>query len=140
MGNQLLLRGLVLIAIALLFGIPAAGHDIGSFSRAGPGLFPLMVASFVGLIGLTMVVRARFEPGGRVSFNPKNISIVLLSLVGFVVITTYLKAIAAIVFVVFFAGLAGQDYSVARNLKICVVLIGIAFAFREFLNLSIPLY
>lgn len=140
MPNQLLLRGLVLIAIALLFGIPAASHDIGSFSRAGPGLFPLLVAGIVGLIGLVMVIRARFEAGEGVSFNPKNIAIVLLSLVGFVLIAEHFKAIAAIVFVVFFSALAGQDYSVVRNLKICVVLVGIAFAFHQFLNLSLPLY
>lgn len=140
MGNQLLLRGLALIGIGLLFAIPAARYDIGTFSRAGPGLFPLMVAGLVGLIGLTMVVRSRFEGGGRVSFKPKNIAIVLLSLGGFVLIAEHLKAIAAIVFLVFFSTLAGQTYSVTRNLKICVVLIGIAFAFHQFLNLSIALY
>jgi len=141
MNNQLLMRGLVLIAISLFFGIAAAtNYQVGSFSRAGPGLFPLLVSCILGLIGLVMVVRAWFENSGPIRFNYKNILIVLASLIGFVVIAEHFKAIAALVYLVFVSGLAGTEYSVKRNLKICVVLIAIAFAFRTFLGLQVALY
>ena len=84
MKNELLIRGIVLIAISLFFGIPATSYQVGTFSRAGPGLFPLLVSCIVGLIGLVMVVRAWFEKSAAMTFNFRNILIVLASLVGFV--------------------------------------------------------
>jgi hypothetical protein len=138
--NQLLVRGLALVAIALFFGIPSFTYQVGTFSHAGPGLFPLLISGIVGLIGLVMIVRSRLERSEPMTFNFKNIAIVLASLVGFVLIAETLKVIAAIVFLVFFSTLAGSDYSIKRNLKICVVLIAIAFAFHTFLGLSLPLY
>ncbi len=140
MTSQLFTRGIVLVAIALFFGIPSASYQVGTFSHAGPGLFPLLISGLVGLIGLVMIVRSRFESGVRMSFAVRNIAIVLASLVGFVVIATYLKVIVATIYLVFMSSLAGSDYSVRRNLKICAVLIAIAFAFHAFLGLQLPLY
>ncbi|HTT13368.1 MAG TPA: tripartite tricarboxylate transporter TctB family protein [Burkholderiaceae bacterium] len=140
MKNELLIRGIVLIAISLCFGIPATSYQVGTFSRAGPGLFPLLVSCIVGLIGLVMLVRAWFEKSAAMTFNFKNILIVLASLVGFVLIAEYVKVIVAIVYVVFVSTLAGTDYSVMRNLKICAVLIAIAYAFHAFLGLQLTLF
>lgn len=138
--NQLLTRGVVLVAIALFFGLPSVTYQVGSFSHAGPGLFPLLISSLVGLIGLAMIVRSRLERSEPMTFAAKNILIVLASLVGFVLIALTLKVIVATIYLVFVSSLAGQDYSVRRNVKICVVLIAIAFAFEKLLNLQLPLY
>lgn len=140
MKNQQLIRGLALIAISLCFGVPATTYQVGNFSRAGPGLFPLLVSCILALIGVVMVVRAWFENSGPVTFNFKNLLIVLASLIGFVVIAEHFKVIAALVYLVFVSTLAGTDYSVLRNLKICAALIVIAFAFRTFLGLQVALY
>ncbi len=60
-NNRNFIRGLVLMAIALLFGLVSQqNYSIGQFSRSGPGLFPLMVSSILFLIGLITVVRSRF--------------------------------------------------------------------------------
>jgi hypothetical protein len=139
MRNRLLARGLVLVAIALCFGIPASTYQVGTFSRAGPGLFPLLISCVVGLIGVVMVVRSRVEKSEPMTIVFRNILIVLASLVGFVVIAEHLKVIAAVVYLVFVSTLAGSDYSIRRNLKICAVLIAVAFAFHTFLGLSLPL-
>ena len=139
MANQKVMRGLALIAVALFFGIQAATYHLGTLARAGAGLFPLMVSSIVALIGLLMVVEARFEDPVALHFSVRNTAIVLASLVGFVLIAVHLKMLLAIVYLVFVSTLAGADYSLARNLKICAVLISIAFAFQALLGLNLPL-
>jgi intracellular septation protein A len=139
MPNRLLVRGLLLITIALCFGVPAATYHVGDFFHAGPGLFPLLVSCIVAAIGLLMVVQSRIEKAESLVIGFKNIAIVLAGLVGFVVIADHLKAIPAIVYLVFVSTLAGTDYSVRRNLMICAVLVAIAFAFSALLGLNLPL-
>lgn len=128
------------MAIALLFGVGALNYKIGEFSRAGPGLFPLLVSCLVFLIGVITVARAFFVKPVPMDYNVKNISFVLLGLCGFALISHYLNMIAGILFLVFCASAAGTSYSVARNLKISAVLIAIAFVFRSLLGLQLPLF
>ena len=137
--NQNVIRGLALIVIALFFGGQAATYHVGTLARAGAGLFPLMVSSIVGLIGVVMLVESRFEERKPMTFNGKNTAIVLASLIGFVLIADHLNVTLAIVFLVFVSTLAGSDYSVVRNLKISAALIAIAFGFHQFLGLNLPL-
>jgi hypothetical protein len=140
MNDRNLVRGLFLIAISLAFGLASLRYPIGHFSRAGPGLFPLLVSSVLLLIGLITVVRSRFVERVHLSFNIKNIALILASLGGFAVISEHLNMIAGIVFMVFCASIAGTSYSVVRNLKISAGLIAIAFAFQKLLGLNLPLY
>jgi len=140
MNNLNLIRGLVLMAIALLFGIGASNYTIGQFSRAGPGLFPLMVSCLLFLIGLITVVRSRFVAAVPLSYNMKNIALILLGLCGFALLSEHLNMIAGIVFLVFCTSFAGTSYSVVRNLKISAGLIGVAFMFRTLLGLQLPLF
>jgi hypothetical protein len=138
-SHQKVWRGLALIGVALFFGVQALGLHVGTMDRAGPGLFPLMVSGAVGLIGLVMLVQARFEQAEPARFNPKNIAIILVSLTGFVFIAEHLNVLLAIVYLVFASGLAGTGYSVSRNLKISIALIAIAAGFRYLLGLNLPL-
>jgi hypothetical protein len=132
--------GLFLMAISLAFGLGSLRYEIGQFSRAGPGLFPLLVSSLLFLIGLISVVRSRFVQRVDLTFNMKNIALILLSLCGFAVISEHLNMIAAIAFMVFCASFAATSYSVVRNLKVSAGLIAIAFAFHKLLGLNLPLY
>jgi hypothetical protein len=132
-------RGLALIAIALFFGLQADGYPIGSFANAGPGLFPLLVSGLVGVIGLVMVGQSFFEAREALQFNARNIAVVLVSLTGFVLISQWINMSLAVVFLVFFSTLAGTDYSIRRNTLIAAVLLGIAWTFRSFLGLNLPL-
>jgi hypothetical protein len=140
MNDQNLIRGLVLIAISLAFGLTALRYPIGEFSRAGPGLFPLMVSSLLLLIGVITVARARFMKRIPMDFNYRNIAIVLLSLCGFAMISQFINMIVGIIFMVFFSTLAGSSYSISRNIKVALGLIAVAFAFQKLLSLNLPLY
>jgi Tripartite tricarboxylate transporter TctB family len=140
MNDQNLVRGLVVIAISLAFGLASLRYPIGGFSRAGPGLFPLMVSSLLFLIGLITVVRSRFAERIPLDFNLKNIAIILLSLCGFALLSEHVNMIVGIVFMVFFSTIAGSSYSFVRNIKVAAGLIAVAFAFQKLLSLSLPLY
>jgi hypothetical protein len=139
MTEQLRVRGLVLLAIALAFGIGSARYELGTLSRAGPGLFPLMISSLVGLIGLVLLVRSFLESSEPVHFFIRNIAIVAAALAGFVVIAEHVDVVAAIIYLVFLSTAAGSDYSVLRNVKICAALIAIAFAFHYLLGVQLRL-
>jgi len=141
MNDRNLVRGLVLMAISLAFGLQALRYPIGDFARAGPGLFPLMVSSLLLLIGVSTVVRSRFVERVHLDFQMKNISIILASLCGFALISHLLNMTVGIAFMVFCASFAGSSrYSVLRNLKIAAGLIAVAFAFQKLLGFNLPLY
>jgi hypothetical protein len=141
MNDRNLLRGLFIMAISLTFGLAALRYPLGEFSRAGPGLFPLMVSCLLFLIGLTTVVRSRFIEHVHIQLNMKNIAIILASLGGFALISDYVNMIAGIVFLVFCASIAGTaSYSVIRNLKIAAGLILVGLAFVKLLDFNLPLY
>jgi len=140
MNDRNLVRGLFLMAISLAFGLQALRYPIGQFSRAGAGLFPLMVSSLLFLIALITVVRSRFDERVHLNFNVKNIALILASLCGFAVVSQHLNMIAGIVFMVFCSSFAGTSYSVMRNLKVSAGLIAVAFAFQKLLGLNLPLY
>ena len=128
------------MAIALLFGLPSLNYKVGEFSRAGPGLFPLLVSCIVFLIGLLTVVRSRFVAPIPLNYSMKNIAFVLLGLCGFALLSEHLNMIAGIVFLVFCSSFASTPYSIVRNLKISAGLIVIAFMFRTLLGLQLPLF
>ena len=50
------------MGIALLFGLNSFRYQLGDLSRAGPGLFPLIVSSILFLIGAITVLTTRFMP------------------------------------------------------------------------------
>jgi hypothetical protein len=140
MNDRNLARGLFLVAISLTFGLEAARYPLGTFSRPGAGMFPLMVCGLLCLIGLVTLLRSRFVERVPLDFTLKNIAIILLSLCGFAFVSQHVNMIAGIVFMVFFASLAASSYSVLRNLKICAGLIVVALAFQKLLGFNLPLY
>lgn len=140
MNDRNLVRGLLLVAISLAFGLQSLHYPRGEFARAGPGLFPLLVSSVLLLLGVITVMRSRLAEKVPLGFNIKNIALILASLCGFALLSKYVNMIAGIVFMVFCATLAGTSYSVVRNLKIAVGLIIVALIFQKLLGLQLPLY
>jgi hypothetical protein len=140
MNDQNLVRGFVLIAISLAFGLTALTYPIGHFSRAGAGLFPLMVSGLLLLIGVSTVVRSHFVQKVPLDFKLRNIAIILASLCGFALVSHFVDMTAGIVFMVFCAAFAGTSYSWMRNVKVAAGLIAVAFAFQKLLGLNLPLF
>lgn len=139
MPNQSLVRGLFLAAVALAFGIGALHLPLGDFTRAGPGLFPLMVSSLLFGIAVLTIVRSRVVPPVPLRLDVRNIALVMLGLGSFVVLSKLLGMAAGILALVFITALAGTSYSWKRNLGISAVLLLIAYAFQRLLGLNIHL-
>jgi hypothetical protein len=140
MNDVTRVRGLFLMAIALAFGLMSFRYPIGHFSRAGPGLFPLMVSSLLLLIGVATVVRSRYTKHEPITFNGRNIGLIIGSLCVFAVVSEHVNMIAGIVVMVFVAAFAGSSYSVSRNFKVSLGLILVALAFQKLLGFNLPLY
>lgn len=140
MNNVNLVRGLFLMAISLAFGLSSLRYPIGDFSRAGPGLFPLMVSSILFLIGLAASIRSHFVERDPMHFNFKNIAIIIGSLCAFSLVSHFVNMIVGIIAMVFLAAFAGSSYSVARNLKVSLGLVLVALAFQKLLGFNLPLY
>jgi hypothetical protein len=128
------------MAVALAFGLTSLRYPIGSFSRAGPGLFPLMVSGLLLLVAVTTVVRSRFVAREALGFHMKNIAIIVGSLCAFALISRFVNMTVGIAVMVFCAAFAGTSYSVMRNLKVAAGLIAVAFVFQKLLGFNLPLY
>jgi hypothetical protein len=137
--DRTLARGLFLMAISLAFGLQSLNYPIGHFSRAGAGLFPLMISSLLFVIALIIIVRSRLTAGERLNLNVKNIGLILLSLCGLALLSQLINMIAGIFFMVFVSAFAGKTYSVPRNLKVAASLVVIAYGFHKLLGLNLPL-
>src|SRR6267142_453350 len=107
MNDRNLVRGLVLMAISLAFGLQSLRYLIGDFSRAGAGLFPLMVSCLLLLIGVITAMRSHFVERVHLDFQMKNIAIILASLCGFALISHFVNMTVGIAFMVFCASFAG---------------------------------
>ena len=140
MNDQNLWRGLFISSVAVAFGAAAARYPLGDLTHVGSGLFPLMVSGLLLLIGVTMTARCLFVEKQPIEFGLRNIAIILASLCGFALVSEVVNMTAGIAFLVFFSGIAASSYSWKRNVKISVVLILIAFAFRNLLGLNLPLF
>ena len=140
MINRNLARGIFLVGISLAFGIGAARYPIGEFSRAGPGLFPLMVSGLLLLIGVLTIIRSHFVARVPIVFNVKNISVILGSLCVFALVSEFANMILGIVAMVFVATIAASSYSVSRVLKISAGLVLVGLAFQKLLGFNLPLY
>ncbi len=140
LNNRDLLRGVCLIGIALVFGVPALQYPLGHLARAGPGMFPLFVSGLLLLVGLATVIRSRFVERMPMRFSFKNVGLILGSLVAFAVVSLALNMTLGIILLVFCAAAAAPPYSIVRNLQISAVLIAIAYAFQRLFGLALNLY
>lgn len=140
MVNRNYVKAIFLACIALGFGVSALQHPLGSLSRAGPGLFPMMMSGALLAIALLLLVQARFAEPQPLEFNPKNIGRILLGLCALAAITELVNMIAGIVALVFIVSGASSSPSWQRSFKVSIGLIAVALAFKKLLGLNLPLY
>ncbi|MDE2612171.1 MAG: tripartite tricarboxylate transporter TctB family protein [Burkholderiales bacterium] len=140
MNDRNLVRGLLLMALSLAFGLGALRYQIGELSHAGPGLFPLLVSALLFVLALAQIVRSRFVAPVPLQMSLRHIGLLLLALVGFAEVSQRLDMTAGIVFMVLVAGLAAPPFSWRRNVKIALGLLAVAYAFRRLLGLNLPLF
>lgn len=139
MINLHVARGIVLLAIAVAFGIPSLSYQIGSLSHPGPGMFPLIVSCLLGVVASLTLLKSASDEKKFAAKTPKNILVILGSLVAFSLVSHLVNMALGIVALVFIASLANSDFSFTRSTKLALALTGIAFGFHKFLDLNLPL-
>jgi hypothetical protein len=140
MINQNVGRGLLLAVVALFFLLQAPNYSIGSLSRPGPGLFPVMVAGTLLVISVTIVVRSRFIGAVAFDFRIRNIALIAASLVSFALVSEYVNMLAGIAVMATIASFANDAFSIRRTAAIIVTLCLIALAMKKGLGVLLPLY
>jgi hypothetical protein len=140
MVNQNTGRGLLLAAVALLFLFQAPRYTIGSLSRPHPGLFPVIVAGILLIIGIAIVVRSHFSEAVPLDFRVRNIALVAGGIVAFALVSAYLNMLAGIAVMVTMASVASDDFSIPRTAVIIVALCLVALAMQKGLGVQLPLY
>lgn len=140
MLNRNLVRGLFLAAVALLFATNALRLQVGDLSRAGPGLFPLMVSGLLAVLAVVTIVQSRFAERIPLEFDIRNIALIMLSLCAFVVASKFLNMLVGIVLMVVIASFAATTRSWMRTAQVALGLIVVAFAFQKLLGLNLRLY
>jgi hypothetical protein len=138
--NQNLAKGLCLVGIALFFGIQARTYPFGTFSKAGSGMFPLIMSGFLLVLGGAIVVRTLFVESTPLVIHLRNIAIVTASIVGFALLSEYVNMLVALVVMVMVASYAADDFSFSRAVKVTLFLAAIAAAMRFGLGFQLPLY
>jgi hypothetical protein len=138
--NQNTGRGVLLAAVSLLFLVQAPHYTIGSFSRPGPGLFPVMVASLLLVIATAIIARSYFIEAVPFEFRFRNIALIAAGLIAFALVSEYVNMIAGIAVMATMASLASEDFSIPRTAVIVVALCLIAVAMKKGLGVQLPLY
>ena len=139
MVNRNVARAIFCIGVSLAFGLGALRYSVGTFAKAGPGLFPLMISAVLLVMAMISLVRSRFVSAVPMSFAVRGFAIILTSFCGFAVVSRFMNMTAGILFMVFCASLAGASFSWRRNLKIAAGLLLVAFLMHKFLGLELPL-
>jgi hypothetical protein len=140
MVNQNTGRGLLLVAVSLVFLVQAPNYTIGNLTRPGPGLFPVIVASILLFIGVVIVARSYFDEPVRFEFHFRNITLIAVSLVAFALVSQYVNMLAGIAVMTTIACYASEDFSIPRTSIIVVALCLIAYAMKSGLGVQLPLY
>lgn len=140
LNNRDVIRGICLMGIALLFGLQSLQYRMGELTRAGPGMFPLLVSSMLLLVAIAIIVRGVVAARIPMTFSLKNMGLILGSLVAFALVSQHVNMAAGIVVLVFCGTAAAPPYSIVRNLQICAGLIAVAFLFQRLFGLELNLY
>jgi len=138
--NQNVGKGLLLAAVSLFFLVQAPALTVGSLSRPGPGLFPVMVASILLFLAVVIVVRSRFIEAVPLDFHLRNIALIAGALLSFAIISEFVNMLAAIVVMTTIASLASSDFSIPRTATIAGALCLMAFAMKKLLGVQLPLF
>ena len=69
------LAGLMFLTFGIGSAVIAQNYSLGTLARMGSGYFPMMIGGLIGLMGLTILVRAILrpdssEPVATIEFRP----------------------------------------------------------------------
>jgi len=137
-----LLSGLMFMIIGLGATAVATSYSFGTPTRMGPGFFPIIVGSLIGLLGLLVAARAVMNPDSseEVPLPPiRPVFFVGLAIVLFGFLIESWGLVVALAALIVVARLAGREGGVLELGAMVVVLTILAYViFIYLLNIRIP--
>jgi putative tricarboxylic transport membrane protein len=136
-----ILTGILFLVLSLgAIAIISADYPLGNASRMGPGFFPLIVSSILGVLGAILVVRSFFIETETVGVaNLKPLLLVLAGTLFFGLAIEDLGLAVAGVVLVFAARLAGDEFKFLEVTILAVTLVAACILlFAYALGLSLP--
>jgi hypothetical protein len=140
--NADLLSGLILVALGLATAVyTVASYKLGTFSRMGPGMFPLIVGVVIAGLGLLVLVPAIWRPTQMPRIRWREFCSVIAGILAFAALIEPVGFVPAIVVLTFIAALAESPYRLRRTLLLAMALSVVAFLlFRVGLSLPIAAF
>jgi hypothetical protein len=138
--NKNLLQGILLVGIATFFLYQAMKLPFGTFVRAGPGLFPIVIGSMLFLIAIAILVKAFLIPSEKIQFKFKGITIITVSLILFASISEHFNMLTGIIAMVLCSSFASSNFNILRSLKIGASLALIAYGMQRLFGFQLPLF
>jgi hypothetical protein len=71
--------GVIFLLIAAFFGIGALHNSLGTLSRMGPGMFPLLLSGVLALLGVIIIARAFGASGEKIRLLPVSAALPVLA-------------------------------------------------------------
>ncbi|OGA38227.1 MAG: hypothetical protein A3G24_16560 [Betaproteobacteria bacterium RIFCSPLOWO2_12_FULL_62_13] len=121
--------GLTLLALALYVGWANREYPVGSLQEPGPGYMPLMLAIFLGAVGLLIALwGGRSQPLGAIRWPEATRAVVILvaCAIGAFALERLGYRITVIALLVFFLGV------LERRRPLAVALVSLGFSFASF--------
>lgn len=140
MKNNNTYIGILFVAVALLFGTNSLINlSIGSITSPGPGLFPLIASVALLVLGLFSIMNKNNSANNNTP-GIKNLIIIILSIVGFGVVTKFSNLILGTATLVLLSLLAAPENYLKRAIILFVALLGTSLCFKYFLGVNLPLW
>jgi len=134
--------GLFFIAVGMFFIIVARGYRIGDMHRLGPGMFPVLIASLMALLGVVLAGRSLVIDGDPVArLHGRSVGIGLLSVVVFGIALRPLGLVPSIIMLVLVSSFAGKDVRIIPTLILAFVLALLSVVvFVWIVGMEVPLW
>jgi hypothetical protein len=142
-GIRDILSGLIFLGFGGAFGFAAAGYELGTAFRMGPGYFPMVLAVVLGLLGVGIMVKGVTEAAADPTVGPvpwRAAFLILAALVFFGATVRGVGLVGAVFGAGLLSALASQRNPLLAALVIAVALtLGCVLIFHVGLGIAVPL-
>jgi hypothetical protein len=140
--NADLLSGLILVVLGVATAVyTVVSYKLGTFSRMGPGMFPLIVGVVIAGLGLLVLVPAIWRPAALPKIHWREFSTVTAGILAFAALIESAGFVPAIIVLTFISALAEHPYRLRRTVVLSIGLSVAAFLlFRVGLSLPIAAF
>ncbi len=137
--------GIMFIVVGAAFAIGATNYSMGVSARPGPGYFPLILSTIMGLLGAIVLFKSltvETEDGDKVgAFAWRPLIVVVVAITVFGLLLPRLGMIITIPILIVITSLAGDEFSWKGVLAAAVVLTIASYLIFIFgLKLTIPVW